>query len=93
VLCDDLEVWDGGGGKEAQEGGDICRLMAHSHFCMAETNTTLLCNYPPIKNNLLKRAKGKKNIKNIKKEYIYIYVIESFYSRNQHNIINQLFST
>ena len=24
VLRDDLEGWDGGGGREAQEGGDIC---------------------------------------------------------------------
>ena len=30
----------GGGGREAQEGGDIHILMADSR-CMAETNTTL----------------------------------------------------
>ena len=23
VLCDNLEIWDGGGGKDAREGGDI----------------------------------------------------------------------
>ena len=23
MLCDDLEGWDGGGGKEVQEGGDV----------------------------------------------------------------------
>jgi len=28
-------------GKEAQEGGDICILMADSHCCIAETRTTL----------------------------------------------------
>jgi len=27
VLCDHLEGWDGGGGEEAQEGGDKCRYM------------------------------------------------------------------
>ena len=42
MLCDDLEGCDGGrSGKEVQEGGDICILMADSHCCMAETNTTL----------------------------------------------------
>ena len=29
------------GGREAQEGGDMCILMADSHSCTAETNTTL----------------------------------------------------
>ena len=42
VLCDNLEGWDGvGGGREVQEGGGIYILMADSHCCMAETNTTL----------------------------------------------------
>ena len=27
--------------REAQEGGDLCIIMASSHCCMAETNTTL----------------------------------------------------
>ena len=41
-LCDNLEVWDGvGGGREAQEGGDICILIADTCRCMAETNTIL----------------------------------------------------
>ena len=32
VLCDNLEGWNGeGGGKEAQEGGDMCIPMADSH--------------------------------------------------------------
>ena len=31
VLCDKLEGWDGaGGGREAQEGGDMCIPMADS---------------------------------------------------------------
>ena len=48
VLCDNLEGWDGvGGGGEVQEGGDMC--MADSCWCMAEMNTTLQSNYPPIK--------------------------------------------
>ena len=39
MLCDDLEGWDGSrGGREVQEGGDMCILMADSHCCMAETN-------------------------------------------------------
>ena len=39
----------GGGGRGVQEGGDMCIPMADSHGCMAETNTTLSSNYPPIK--------------------------------------------
>ena len=30
-----------GGGREVQEGGDICIPMADSCWCMAEMNTTL----------------------------------------------------
>ena len=30
-----------GEGREAQEGGDICIIMADSHCCTAETNTKL----------------------------------------------------
>ena len=42
VLCGDLEGWDGGmGRREAEEGGDICILIADSRCCIAETNTTL----------------------------------------------------
>ena len=41
VFCDNLEGWDGvGGGRDVQEGGDICILMADSYCCMAETNIT-----------------------------------------------------
>ena len=29
-----------GGGREAQEGGDTCILIADSQWCTAETNTT-----------------------------------------------------
>ena len=31
--------WEGG--KEIQEGGGICILMADSRYCMAETNPAL----------------------------------------------------
>ena len=31
MLCDSLEGWDGvGGGREVQEGGDVCIPMADS---------------------------------------------------------------
>ena len=36
MLCD-----DGRGGREVQEGGDICIHIADSLRCIAETNTTL----------------------------------------------------
>ena len=42
ILCDNLEGWDGGGGgREVQEGGDICILMADSCWCVAETTPLL----------------------------------------------------
>ena len=42
VLCDNLEGWAGeGGGREVQEGRDICIPMADSCRCMAETITIL----------------------------------------------------
>ena len=45
-----------GDAKEVQEGGDTCVPMADSCWCMAETNTTLQSNYPPIKNkSILKK--------------------------------------
>ena len=43
MLCDDLEGWDwGGGGGKAQEGGNICILMADPRCCTAETNITII---------------------------------------------------
>ena len=41
----------GGGGREVQEGGNICVPMTDSCWCMAETSTILLSNYPSGKNN------------------------------------------
>ena len=41
-LCNNLEGWDGeDGGREGQEGGDICIPMADSCWCLAETNKIL----------------------------------------------------
>ena len=41
-LCNSLEGWDGvGGGKKAEEGGDICIPMTDPCWCMAKTNTIL----------------------------------------------------
>ena len=38
ALCDDLDGWMG---REAEEGGDICILMADSHCCTGEASTTV----------------------------------------------------
>ena len=40
LLCDNLEGWDGVG-RRFKRKGDMCILMADSHCCMAEPNTTL----------------------------------------------------
>lgn len=45
-----------------EEGGDVCTLMADSHGCMAETNTTLYSNYPPIKKSSWKQFKKIKTL-------------------------------
>ena len=43
LLCDDLEGWDGGdsGGRETQEGADVCMHIADSLCSTIETNTAL----------------------------------------------------
>ena len=38
-----------GEGRKAQERGDICIIVTDLSCCMAETNTTLESNFPPIK--------------------------------------------
>ena len=54
MFCDNPEGSDGVGiGREVQEGGDICVPMADSCWYMAETNTILQSNYPPIKNKYI----------------------------------------
>ena len=46
MLCDNTEGWDGeGGGREVQEGEDICIHVVSSRCCMAETTTILGSNY------------------------------------------------
>ena len=45
------------GGRAVPKGGDIGTLMADLRCCMAETNTTLQSNYPPIKNKFKKEQK------------------------------------
>ena len=49
---DNLEGWDGvEGGSEVPEAADIVPT-ADSCWCMAETNTIVWSNYPPIKNKV-----------------------------------------
>ena len=41
-LCINLEEWDGeGDGREFQEGGDICVLMADACWCLTDNNKIL----------------------------------------------------
>ena len=55
-FSNNLEGWDCWGyGREVQKVGDICIPMADSCLYMAETNTILSSNQPPIKNNFLKK--------------------------------------
>ena len=65
MLCDNLEGWAGlGGGREVQDGGDICVFRVDSHCYMEETNTILQSNYPPIKNKLKNTNKATNKQKN-----------------------------
>lgn len=45
MLCDDLEWWMEGGGRESQEGRDMRILINDSLCCITETNTTLKSRY------------------------------------------------
>ena len=57
MLYDDVEVWDGmGGGREVQEGGDICVPMIDSCGCVAETNPVLQSIHPSIKKSKTETA-------------------------------------
>ena len=49
-----------GEGREVQERGDICIIMTDLCCCMAETNTTLESNFPPIKKEAKIRLQKKK---------------------------------
>ena len=56
ALRENLEGWDGvRGGKEFQEAGDICVLVAESHGSMTETSTATESDYTLIKNKIKKR--------------------------------------
>lgn len=48
MLRDHQERWDGVGGRQAQEGGDICVHTAASLHCAAETSITSESNYASI---------------------------------------------
>ena len=48
VLCKNLEGWEVG--ERFKKEGTYAHLMADSCWCMAQTNTALWSNYPPIKN-------------------------------------------
>ena len=55
MLCDNLEGWDGvGGRREVQKGRDI-DILIH-----VETNTIFQSNYPPIKNKLINKKRKNK---------------------------------
>ena len=56
--CGDLEGWNGGGGKEALQKGNICIHTADPQCCIAETHTTLKKNYTANKFNSHKKGKG-----------------------------------
>ena len=46
-LCDNLEGWDGeGGGREVQEGGELCIPMADSEKAMAPHSSILAWRIP-----------------------------------------------
>ena len=52
--------------REAQEGGDMCVIMADLRCFMAETNTTLLSCFSPIKNKKIKLRVMRKKKDNAK---------------------------
>ena len=61
IVFFNLEGWDGsGGGREVQEGGDICIPTADSCWCVADIYTILQSNYPLIKNNFFRKWTMKK---------------------------------
>ena len=54
-------MWVGEGGREAEEGGDLCIFIIDSYRCTTETNTTLKAIILQLK-SLKNRAKTKKCI-------------------------------
>ena len=50
LFCEQLERQDQRvGRREVQEGGDICKYIAYSPHCTAETSTALQSSYAPVK--------------------------------------------
>lgn len=45
------------GTREAQERADTCIMVAGSHCCTAETNTTPYSNFPPMEKKNLKQQR------------------------------------
>ena len=78
MLCDNLEGWDGvGGRKEVQKGRDI-DILIH-----VETNTIFQSNYPPIKNKLINK-KGKTR-QDFSRPFVYLQHTNYRFSPSQHN--------
>ena len=55
MLCDSLEGWNGGGGREAQMGGDICIFMADSCFLQRKPTQHYKAIILQLKTNLKKK--------------------------------------
>ena len=51
----EMQVFGVGGGREVQEGGDICIPMADSCCCL---QYNIVKHYPPVKNKFKKRNAG-----------------------------------
>ena len=51
----------GAEGREAQEGGDICTIMADLHFCMQKPTQHYKAVFLQLKINLKKIAKKEQN--------------------------------
>lgn len=56
MLCDALEGWNGRGGKEGQDGEDVCILIGDSHGCTATHCKAIIFQLKiNFKNNNLKK--------------------------------------
>ena len=51
MLCDDEWDWGWRGGREAQEGRDLCILTTGSHCCTGETNIIIKQLFSNLKKN------------------------------------------
>ena len=59
----DLEGWDGGKGREAQNGGDRYIIMIDSRCCMAETTQHCKAIFHQLKNNSFFKNGVRKQLK------------------------------